>query len=610
MAGTGSSPLQRDPFLADAQRNYPHAFFSISDKYIPSTMKEMFRWAQYVFTINPIFSQIIRKISGYVTTDLVYNCRNSESEKLWRTMLDRTLKYKRVEMTLLLDLFTYGNAFTRFIYPKQRILECEKCKNKHMIQDVDYTFEGYRFSGKCKKCGTKGQMNAFDRPLRNRTMIKMVRIDPRYIQPVYEPITGSVEYLYSVPKALASRIREGSKRKKKIRVILENVPLEVIKAVEKGHLIKFPQDAIYHLKFDSISRDDNSFGELPFLPAFKMIWLYHTLWRAQEAVSLEHVLPWTILSPTTTAGGNDPVYNVNLSKWKSFMNEAITRWRRDPNFVALSPFAVQPVNLRGDAKALDNWQGLDHLKTVVAAAMGVPESFLFGGMTYSGGSVELRVLENDFRNIILQLDTMMREFTIPKIARYFNFPKDDIHHEDFKMADDVQQRQMLISMHQMGSVSQKTVLDEFGYDPEKEQRRMEQELEERARLQREIQLKDAETQAETYKIQAKAEYEAQQIMQTGQDPDEVGEQQETAPIGNQGLRFMSNPDVLKMQAKNFMATRTPRMQQYELDQIRATNPEFARAIENEIKSAKGLVDKIKPLPDQKPPRRGPGKAAI
>lgn len=609
MAGTGSSSLQRDPFLADAQRNYPHAFFSISDKYIPSTMKEMFRWAQYVFTINPMFAQIVRKMSGYVTTDLVYSCRNTDSEQLWRTMLERTLKYKRVEMTLLLDLFTYGNAFVRFIYPKQRVLECASCKNKHMIRDVDYSFEGYRFSGKCTKCGRDGQMNAYDRPLRNRTMIKMVRIDPRYIQPVFEPITGSVEYLYSVPKALASRIREGSKREKKIRVILENTPLEVIEAVEKGHLIKFPQDAIYHLKYDSISRDDNSFGDVPFLPAFKMIWLYHTLWRAQEAVSLEHVLPWMLLSPTTTAGGSDPVYNVNLGKWKSFMNEAILRWRRDPNFVALSPFAVQPVNLRGDAKALDNWEGLDHLKTVISAAMGVPESFLFGGATYSGGSVELRVLENDFRNIILQLDNMLREFTIPKIARYFNFPKDDIHHKDFKMADDVAQRQMLISMHQMGVVSQKSVLDEFGFDPAMEQRRMEKELEERSRLQREIQLKDAETQAEIQKIMAKAQYEANQIMQTGMDPEEE-QNPEGAPFGNQGLTYQTNPDVIRMQAKNFLATRTPQQRAYELTQIRNTNPDFARAIENELRTAETGMGKIKALPDKAPPRRGPEKAVI
>ena len=609
MAGAGASPINSDPFQADANRNYPHAFFAISDKYIPTTMKEMFRWAQYIFTIHPMFSQIIRKMSGYVVTDMLYTCKSSESEKLWRELLDRTLNYKRMETVLLLDLFTYGNSFCRFIYPKQRVLECERCKNKHLIQNMDYTFEGYRFHGKCTRCGYRGPMNAYDRPIKNRAQVKLVRIDPRYIQPIYEPITDSTEYLYSVPKALASRIREGAKRQKKIRVILENVPLEVIEAVEKGHLIKFPADSIYHLKYDSISRDDNSFGEIPFMPVFKVIWLYHTLWRAQEAISLEHVLPWMLLSPSTTAGGTDPVYNVNLSKWKGFMQESVLRWRRDPNYVALSPFAVQPVNLRGDAKALDNWEGLQHLRSLITAGMGVPESFLFGGSTYSGASVELRVLENDFRGIVLQLNNMLQEFTIPKLVRYFGLPKEDIRHKDFKMADDVQQRQMLISMKQMGDVSQKTLLTEMGFDPEKEKLRLQDELEDRARQQREIQLKDAEVQAETMKIQAQAQYEAQQIAQTGRAPDDKPETDD-AGFGNQNRTFTTNPEVIQMQAKNFLATRTPQQREYELGLLRQTNPEYARAIQMHIQEATSRVQGIKSLPEQRPPRRGPDKAAV
>jgi len=610
MAGAGGGMgSQRDPFLADAQRNYPHAFFGISDKYIPTTMKEMFRWAQYVFTIHPIFAQIIRKMSSYVVTELVYTCKSEASENLWKELLEKTLKYGRMEKNLLLDLFTYGNAFTRFIYPKQRILECTRCKNKHAINSIDYTFEGYRFHGKCRRCGYRGAMNAYDQAIKNRAQIKMVRIDPRYIQPIHEPITDSIEYLYSVPKALATRIREGSDRKKKIRVILENIPLEVISAVEKGHLIKFPSDAIYHLKFDSISRDDNSFGDIPFMPAFKVIWLYHTIWRAQEAVSLERILPWTMVSPASTSGGQDPVYNVNLSKWKSFIQEAIMRWRRDPNFVALAPFAINQVNLRGDAKALDNWQGLDHLRSLITASMGVPESFLFGGSTYSGGSVELRVLENDFKSIVLQLNNMLQEFTIPKMVRYFGLAKENIRHKNFKMADDVQQRQLLLSMKQMGDVSRKTLLSEMGFDPEKEDIRLEQELLERARLQRDIQLKDAEVQAEAMKIQAKAQFEAEQLAQTGENPDDRPTA-EGQGFGNQNQTFTTNPDLIQMQVNNFLATRTPMQRERELMEIAKTNPEYARRIREAITSADMRARGVKPAPEQKPPRRGPGNAII
>lgn len=593
-------------------RSYPHAFFGISDKYIPTTIKEMYRWAQFIFQVNPIFSRIIHKQASYVTTELIYDCRSSQSEQLWKQMLEQVLGYKLFEKQMLLDYFTFGNAFCRFIFPKQRYLVCPKCETSYPIANIDYTFAGFRFRGTCTKCNYSGNLKAMDKPTRNRTQVKLIRIDPRYIQPIHEPITGATEYLYVVPKALASIIREGSKRKTKIRTILENVPLEVIDAVEKGHLIKFPKDTIYHLKWHSISRDDNSLGDIPFMPVFKVIWLYHTLWRAQEAVSLEHVLPWTFMSPETNSGGVEPLMNVDMSVWNSFMRETINRFRWDPNHIGLTPFPVRAINLRGDAKSLDNWQGLEHLKEVIAAGMGVPATFLFGGSTYSSASVELRVLENDFRNIVLQLNSMLEDFVIPKLVRYFSIPREKIHHEKFKMADDVQQRQLMTTMQQTGTISEKTVATELGFNHDQEKKLIEEEMLEKARLQRIIQLADAETQVAVQKIMAKGQYAVQQIMQTGKDPEEDGAPDGATGFGNQDtqLTYTTNPTALKMQAQNFIKTRSPMQQDIELQQIRATNPEYARAIEDTRKTILN-PPKLTALPnEQHEGKKGPGKAAI
>ena len=69
-SGGGSGGLGSDPQLLDSSRNYPHPFFGISDKYIPNTMKEMFRWAMYVYSTNGSVNQTIRKMAGYVTTQM------------------------------------------------------------------------------------------------------------------------------------------------------------------------------------------------------------------------------------------------------------------------------------------------------------------------------------------------------------------------------------------------------------------------------------------------------------------------------------------------------------------------------------------------------------
>lgn len=598
---------QGDPQLLDQSRAYPHQFFSISDKYIPNTMKELFRWAMYIYSTNGSVNQTIRKMAGYVTTDLVYNSEDEKSVDNWKSVL-RTIEYQRFEKLMLLDYFTYGNAFARFMYPKQRMLACPKCKHADPIDNHDYKFASFRFQSVCNKCGYSGPMDAYDRPTRNKAKLKLIRIDPRYIQPIHEPVSGSTEYLYSIPRALANRIREGSKNRASLRVILDNVPLEIITAVEKGHLIKFPKDTIYHFKWDSVSRDDNSLGEIPFLAIFKTVWLYNTLWRAQEAVSLEHVLPWLMVSPASTGGGVDPISNFNMESWTSFMKEAIPRWRRDPNFVGIAPFPVNAVQLRGDAKGLDNWQGLEHLRASIAGGMGIPESFLYGGSQYSAASVELRVLENEFRNIVTQLDTFLEDFTIPKLIRYFRFKRIDIHHQQFKMADDVQQRSMMLQLHQSGVASEQRVATEFGLNYAQERKLITMELEERAKLQRRVQLADAEVQAEIQVIMAKAQARAQQIMQTG-GTDESDHEPEVKPFGNQGQTFTTNPEALRMQAQMFLKTRTPMMQERELQQISQTNPAYAKAIQAEVERLKAKPSAA-PLPAQLPSRAGPAKAQL
>lgn len=604
-AGGDAGGVGSDPQMLDPSRSYPHPFFSISDKYIPNTMKEMFRWAMYVYSTNGNFAQVIRKMSSYATTELVYNTKDQKGLTQWKEMFERTLKYQRVERQLLLDFFTYGNAFVRFLYPKQRMLACPKCKKSQPIANVDYSFNNFRFQGKCPGCAYIGALDVYDRPIKNRSRLKLIRIDPRYIQPLHEPVSGETEFLYSVPRALANRIREGSNKRAHIRVILENVPLEVITAVEKNYLIRFPNDAIFHLKWDSISRDDNSMGEIPFLAVFKMIWLYATLLRGQEAISLEHILPWLMVSPATTSGGTDPISNFSMEGWMSFIRDALPRWRRDPNFVAVAPFPVNAVQLRGDAKSLDNWQGMQHVRETISGGMGFPESLLFGGTNYSGGSVELRILENDFKNIGSILDQLLGEFIMPKIIRYFSYPKIEIHHQPFKMADDVAQRQMFMALHQTGVLSEQKLGSEFGINFEEERERIKNEMEIRTELQRQMQLQDAETQAAIRLIMARAEYDAQQIMMTGQDPKATKDETEKTPFGNQGQKFQSSPEVIKMQAQSFMRTTPATAREGVLAQISISNPSYAAAIRKEMASLERQMapQQAPPAPAQKPPRR-------
>ena len=613
----------------DPGKQYPHPFFDMSLKYTPTTVKEMYRWAQFIYTTNPIFQQIVRKLAGYVTTNIIITSKNDEASDQWKQLLNGQLQYKRFEKRMLLDLMVFGNSYAMFLWPTRKYLECAKCQEQTALNDksTGWKFEDFKFIGTCPKCKHSGQMKAIEKKVTSRKKIKLLRIDPRLISPIYEPVTDSYTYTYNIPKSVAAVLRSSTFRREHMTLFLENLPLSVIEAVKTNSLVKFDDGQIYHMKTDSISQDDASLGEIPFMPIFKVIWLYHTIWRAQEAVSLERILPWTALSPRATAT-SDPISSINLDEWNQRMTGFIDRWRRDPNFIATMPFPMDVVNIRGEAKAIDNWEGLTHLRDVMGAGMGVPPSFLFGGSVYSGANVELRVLENDMRNSVLMLDDMLTNFVVPRLRTFARMPKAEIRHEDFKMADDVQQKGLIVSLRSEGVVSDETLLTELGLDISEEKERIRKEQEEKRsqqiqmqreqqELQLEFQKKQMELQEEMQNRQMQAQSQMQMSMQQqsmqmqqdaenqamadqqamGMQPGQPGQPGQAAqqPQGGQpgtalpkaagSLQQMADirtPDIAEMQARSWLSSTSPAQRQNDLAQMARTDPDLARLIKNKL----------------------------
>ncbi len=628
----GGTPLSTDNNIPGGAQDgqYPHPFFSISDKYIPTTAKEMYRWAQYIYSINPIFSQIITKLAGYVTTNLVYNHDSTEAIDKWKEMLDGQLQYKRFEKRMLLDLLTYGNSFAQFIWPHEKYLNCPKCKEKLLLRRTKWKFDNMEFNAKCK-CGYSGKMKAEEKLIKNRKKIKLLRIDPRLIQPIFEPVTQTYAYTYTVPKQVAAVLRSGTTRRHHIDLFVRELPLAVIDAVKNNALVKFDNKSIYHMKSDSISQDDESLGAIPFLPIFKTIWLYHTIWKAQEAVSLERILPWTAVSPRASAS-QDPIGQINLSEWRDNIEHFIQRWRKDPNFIGTMPYPMDVVNLRGEGKALDNWNGLTHLRDVMAGGMGVPPSFMFGGSVYSGANVELRVLENDMRNYVLMLEDMLRHFVVPNLRTHASLPRVEIRHENFKMADDIQQKSLIVSLRQEGLISEETLVTELGFDFGKETERVKNEQRERSlqqmqqlREQQEIQLeflrKQNQEQLKMTKVQMQMQMQMQQEAeqtamqqqaQMMQDNPEMAAMMQAQSEGGQGAaagpgggapelapaqlqtpggadfsaqqaqQATMTPESIDMQANTFLQSFHPAQREILLKNMEQTNPDLSRRIRKKI----------------------------
>lgn len=460
-------------FGARNGKYYPDQFFDISQQFMPPTIKELFKWCTFYFYNSPLIGSTIRKISRYPITDLIVEDSSDKIRNVWEKIFNKHLKIKKRLLEINLDYYAYGNAFVSLHLPFTRFLVCPSCGHRDPIDNWNWRWaqgdDRQGFHGHCKNCNYSGSVQVKDIPYKDFKNLNVVRWNPTNMIIKYNDYTGKRIYLYNVPRKLQSSIRRGDKD------ILKEIPLVVLRAVQESKLIRFNEDSIFHLKMPSLAEQDQGWGKPLIIHVLKDMFYLYTLRRAQEAIALEHIVPFDIIYPLPNAGV-DPYQHVSLGSWKTQIESAIKKHRDDPNFKAVFPIPVGLQRMGGDGKVLMLAPELNYLNQTIVGGMGIPQEFLFGGLNWTGSSVSLRTLENDFiqnRTDMVDLLIWMKD----KLRAWFDLPDcDDLRFTDFRMADDVQKNQQLIGLNAQFKVSDQTMLTELGYDWDQEQKRMIEEV--------------------------------------------------------------------------------------------------------------------------------------
>lgn len=462
-----------DPNLATDLRSkyghYPNPFFDLAQQYMPPTIKELFKWCTFYYYSSPLIGSAVKKISRYPITDLILESEHDSTRSAWEKIYNDTLRIKDRLMEINLDYHAYGNCFVSIHVPFTRMLICKECKKRYTVDDIDWKFSPgtYFFKALCE-CGHNGEMIVKDIPYKDVKGLKLIRWNPQNIHMKYNEFTGRYVYMYAVPHRLRRLIHKGDKD------IIKDMPLVALEAVSKRRLIRLNNDNLFHLKNPTLAEQDQGWGKPTIVHILREMFYYFTLRRAQESIAQEHIVPFDIIYPTPNAG-MDPYMHTDLGNWRSQIETIIQKHRKDPNYKAVIPVPVGFGRLGGDGKALLLGPEIAHLTQTTVGGMGIPQEFLFGGLNYTGSSISLRTLENDF----IQNRSQLLDFTIwlkNKLRVWLGLPDlKGIRMADFRMADDVQRNQQLIGLNAQGKVSDQTLLTELGYDYEEEtQKRIEE----------------------------------------------------------------------------------------------------------------------------------------
>lgn len=308
----------------------------------------------------------------------------------------------------------------------------------------------------------------------------------------------------------------------------------------------------------------------------------------------------------------------------TFCTWGVSTHNCDRNYIPILPLPIGSQNIGGDGRALLMSQEIRAASELIISGMGVPAEFYFGGLSWSGSQVSLRMVENFFLGHLSGISRLLRTFIVPRSAEYLGWVTANTRLKPFKSADDLQRKALYLQKHQMGMLSKATVLRDGDFNPEDEEDLIASEADRQLETMKKQQLAQAELQGEiqviTARYQAKVQrvmMEEQQQMQAGMvgsapgEPGEATGSQPGLPVGSapQG----PPPQQMVEQLAQQLSSVSEGAQQQALQSMGQQNPQLAQAVAQALQGlqgANGGGSENLPLPGKLPPRRGAESALI
>jgi len=510
--------------------NYPSPFFDVAHTYLPTTVKQMLRWCRYYFLTHPLINAVSYKLSEYPVTDIVIDSEDKEVANRWQEIIQDDLRYRAFQVEVGLDYHVYGNAFVSLSFPFNKKLICQNCKWEEQAKKCrnNWVFTNYAFRLACPGCGQTGDALVKDQYVQNVSGVKLIRWNAEDIEILYNDLTGEYTYFYTIPAAMRNDIIIGRKE------MVESVPQLFIQALKEQKGVVLSPERVFHLRRPTLATQDRGWGMPLLLPVLKDTYYLQLMKKAQEAILLEHILPLRVIFPQPASGTADPFTLINLQDWRDHVAMEIARWRMDPPYIPILPLPIGNQTIGGDGKALLLTAEIREWSEQILAGMQVPREFIFGGLSYSGSSVSMRMLENQFLGYVI-LHKMLLKFIMREIGNFMGWPMAKAHFKPFKMADDIQRKAYRFQLASAGKMSDRTLLSDDDLDSVEEDKIIAQEAKSRQEAIKTQQLAMAVAQGEAQvvmmKYQAKAQKAMAAEMGSGQAPGEPGGQDAALAAG-------------------------------------------------------------------------------
>jgi hypothetical protein len=466
-------------------------FNDIATTQMPTTMKSALWWSEYIWTVQGTYRMAMERIVSYFITDIEIGGDVSDDEKTkYSDFLNKQLNVLAFLGQLMRDRLCYGNSFASVVVPFRRFLRNPKTGDiyplKYVYDNFDFKFtEDFKFEATCPKTKWRGAWIVEDKAREESKHVILKRWSPHEIEILHDPYTDEVAYLWRIPEYYKKMVKDGN------LFHLERASKQVLEAIRTDKLFRFNPDAVFHMKEPTLAGIRNLGWGLPrSLTNYRQIWYVQVLRRYNEAIALDYVIPFRLITPAARSGGSnagsvatqDPMSIYSAGDFRSQVRQMINRRRRDPAAWQLLPFPVNYQILGGDAKQLAPTELIQQGTEELLNECGTPVEFYQGSLSLQAAPVALRLFESTHRQLVTDANTFL-QWMVTALSQIMSWETVECSLQRVTTADDMQKQMAALQLMMGQQLSGTTGLRAMGYSWDSEQKLLAEEASKQQKMQ-------------------------------------------------------------------------------------------------------------------------------
>ncbi len=478
---------------------FPDPFIDVATLSMPQSMRNALQWSEYIYMSHGTYRMAMERIVSYFLTDIEFGGGDASDEEKdkWMDFMQHTLNIFGVLQDGLRDRMCYGNGFFSVLVPFKRFLACPKgcciypLKVVHNNATFNFAWQDFKFVATCPKCKVRGPWRVDDKSDDEERKIRVKRWNPHEIEILNDYYTDEVAYLWRIPEDYKQQVRAG-------RLFhLERASLPLINAIKHNQMFRFNPDVIFHMKEPTLSGIRNRGWGIPrILSNFRQIYYVQVLRRYNEAIALDYVIPFRLITPTPRPGGgggggggaqmSDPMMSFNMGDFNSQVRRMLGKRRRDPASWNVLPFPVQYQALGGDASKLAPVDLINQGTEDLLNAAGSPVELYKGTLQLQTAPVALRLFESTWHHLVHDANGLLR-WLVRQISQIMSWEVVETKLKRVTIADDVQKQMAMLQLMMGQQLSGTTAFKAMGLDWKGEQKQMGEEAQTQAEIQSRVQ---------------------------------------------------------------------------------------------------------------------------